>query len=194
MHDNDLLRLLRARAESESRNGPASAPAVADFERAAGLRLPTFYARLLTEVANGGFGPGFGIVGIPPDGFVDDDLGGDLLEAYLERRACEEAAWRLPLGLLPLCNWGCGTFSYVDTLSTGAAVVTADVLQDRIEYTETAVTLAAWLSDWVDGVNLEDAMYQTVGYRDGINPFTRKPMQFPIRRLAGRRLDLRARG
>jgi hypothetical protein len=194
MDDNDLLRLLRARAESETPSRPAAAPAVADFEHAAGLHLPTFYVRLLTEVANGGFGPGFGIVGIPPDGFVDDDLGGNLLEAYLERRDCAETAWRLPRGLLPLCNWGCGTFSYIDTLSTGAAVITADVLQDRIEYIETAVTLAAWLSDWVAGVNLEEAMYETVGYRDGINPFTSKPMQFPIRRPFGRRFDISARG
>ncbi|HWZ93118.1 MAG TPA: SMI1/KNR4 family protein [Polyangiaceae bacterium] len=193
MDDNDLLRLLRARAESGTPNRPTAATTVADFERAAGLHLPTFYVRLLTEVANGGFGPGFGIVGIPPDGFVDEDLGGNLLEAYLQRRDCEEAAWRLPPGLLPLCNWGCGTFSYIDTRSIGAAVFTEDVLQERIEYIETAVTLAAWLSDWIAGVNLEEKMYETTGYRDGINPFTGKPMQLPIRRLLGRRFDLSAR-
>jgi len=69
----------------------------------------------------------------------------------------------------PFLQLGSGTFSYIDTYSTGAAVVTTEVLQDRIEYTETAVTLGAWLSDWIAGVNLANAMYETIGYRDGMS-------------------------
>lgn len=191
-----MLRLLRVRVEAGARVCPSAATAtdIAEVERALGLRLPAFYVRLLTEVANGGFGPGFGLIGIPPHGFIDDDLGGNLVETYLQGRACEDLAWRTPRGLLHLCNWGCGTFSYVDTLSASAAVVTHDVLEDRVEYTETSVALAEWLSDWVAGVNLEDAMYETIGDRDGINPFTKKPMKIPIRRRLGRRLEFATRG
>jgi hypothetical protein len=196
MTDDALLEELRQRLASEDGSRvhrPATASAVARFESDVELVLPTFYKRLLTEVANGGFGPGFGIIGIPPDGYVDDDLGGNLLEAYLEGRKCEELPWRMPRGFLPLCNWGCGSFSLIDALSPDAAVVTEDVLEDRIEYTETAPALALWLERWLSGAKLEDEMYEITGHRRGINPFTRQPMDFPLRRRIGRKIDVGAR-
>jgi hypothetical protein len=114
-------------------------------------------------------------------------------EDAVHLRACDDPAWRTPKGLLHLCNWGCGIFSYVDTLSPHATVVTAEAFDDRIEYTETAPTLAGWLSDWLAGVNLEGTMYEIVGYRDGINPFTGKPLRLPIRKMQGRRIDFAGR-
>jgi len=52
---------------------PASAEAVADAERRLGHRLPPLLRRLYREVANGGFGPGYGILGVA--GGHPDDLG-----------------------------------------------------------------------------------------------------------------------
>jgi len=197
MKEDDLLQRIRGFVEASDSSvacPPTTAAAVAAFEASLGLRLPRLYARLLTEVGNGGFGPGYRIMGIPPDGYVDSDLGAvDLGAAYRERRTCDDPAWRTPEGLLFLCHWGCGIFSYVDTLSAGAAVVTDDALPERIEYVETSSSLAGWLTDWIEGVNLWEAMHEVVGYRDGVNPFTHKPHRFPVTRLRGRRLDLEDR-
>jgi SMI1 / KNR4 family (SUKH-1) len=195
MNEDALLKRIEAAA---SQDQPACAPAtasdVASFEALVEVRLPRFYVRLLTEVGNGGFGPGFGIIGIPPNGYFDDDLrASDLAAAYVSGRQCDERAWRTPRGLIHLCNWGCGTFSYVDALSEDGAVVTDEFVRDRIEYTETAPSLAPWLSDWVAGVNLEEAMHEIVGYGEGLNPFTGQPHRFPERRRRGRRLDLEMR-
>ena len=197
MDDDVVLERIRARIaglRDRSACGPATTSEIASFEGLVDLRLPRFYARLLTEVGNGGFGPGYGIIGIPPNGCVDDDLrASNLAEAYLSGRRCDERGWRTPRGLLPLCNWGCGIFSYVDALSDDAAVVTDEVLQDGIEFTETAPSLAAWLSDWLDGVNLEEEMHEIVGYREGVNPFTNQPHRFPVRRRRGARVDVASR-
>ena len=198
MDEDVLVARIRAKVAASSERplrAPATANEIADFEAAVDLRLPQFYVRLLTEVGNGGYGPGFGIIGIPPTDYVDEDLraGNNLAEAYLSGRRCDERAWRTPRGFLPLCNWGCGTFSHVDALSEDAVVVTDQVSDDRLEYTETAPSLAGWLSDWIAGVDLGGAMYEIVGYRDGVNPFTKAPLRFPLRRLRGRRVDVDGR-
>jgi hypothetical protein len=65
---------------------------------------------------------------------------------------------------------------------------------DRIEYTETAPSLSKWLAGWVGGADLEAEMHEVVGYRDGINPFTRQPLKFPILRRKGAVLDFSRRG
>ena len=191
MDDDLLLEKLQARVDDNHRNRAATVAEVKSFEQATGLVLPAFYARLLTEVANGGFGPGFGLIGIPP--YVDDDLRSDLQEAYLEGRACD-VALRIPEGLRSLCSWGCGTYSYLDCRSAVGSVVTDELLfGGQLEFTETSPALSVWLADWLSGVDLETAMHKIVGYRDGTNPFTRGTIKIPIRERVGRRVDMRDR-
>jgi hypothetical protein len=193
--DDVILESLRTRLKAEKLDRPpcASRVEVEVFEKAIGLALPAFYKRLLTEVANGGFGPGFGLVGIPPSGHVDDDLGGNLRDAYLAGRSCQQPEWRTPCGLLPLCNWGCGIFSFIDCLSEVGRVVTDEVFENRIEFTETSPSLAGWLAAWLSGVDLDAAMHRVVGYREILNPFTKQPISFPVRERIGRRLDFEDR-
>jgi hypothetical protein len=135
----------------------ADRTAITEAERVLGFSLPGFYVRLLTEVANGGFGPGYGIIGVPPDGYQESDL--------------------------------CGIFSYVDCLTPSARVITDEVIEDGLNYTETSPSLVAWLTDWARGVDLEKDMHEITGYREGINPFTGKPHRFPIRRGKGASVD-----
>ncbi len=192
---DDILSRLRARVAG-ARSGrleAASTRDVADLERTVDLRLPTFYRRMLTEVANGGFGPGSGFIGIPPRGFVDPDLGVNLADAYLRGRREEDPLWRQPSGLLHLCSWGCAVFSYVDTSTPDAAVVTAEGTEQGLEHYETAPSLAGWITLWLSGVKLETTVQEVVGYREGLNPFTRKAQQYAVTRIAGKRLDLSAR-
>jgi hypothetical protein len=192
MNEDLLLEQLKARLDGEGQNRVVTVAEVKSFEQSTGLQLPPFYVRLLTEVANGGFGPGFGLIGIPP--YVDDDLRSDLREAYLEGRACDDVALRNPEGLLYLCSWGCAIYSYVDCTSATGPVVTDELLfGDQLEFTETSPGLAMWLADWLSGVDLESAMHRVTGYRDGTNPFTRQPIKIPIRERVGRRLDMSSR-
>jgi hypothetical protein len=192
MDEDRLLERLQARLDDNRRHRTATAVEVKSFEQATGLRLPAFYARVLTEVANGGFGPGFGLIGLPP--YVDDDLRTDLQAAYLEGRACDDLSLRTPHGILYLCSWGCGTYSYLDCTSPLGSVVTDELLfGEQLEFTDTSPALSVWLDDWLSGVDLETAMHSIVGYRDGTNPFTREPIKIPIRERVGRRLDMRDR-
>jgi hypothetical protein len=193
---SEVLDRLRARIAAiggPDPRAPAPLAAVAAAERVLEVRLPAFYARVVTELANGGFGPGHGILGLPPDGFSDDDAGGTLVDAYQRGRTGGDSAWQTPRGLLPLCSWGCGVLSYVDALSPDGAVVTDEVFAGGLRFTETASGLAAWLSLWASGVNLEADMYEVVGHREGINPFTGRPHRFPLRRRLGRPVDLAQR-
>ena len=105
----DLGRLLRqgpdaginARADSIERSmtTPADVPLpaaatesqLADAERRLGFALPPLLRRLYAEVANGGFGPGSGILGVAGGWTTDhrqtvEDLYREMLEAVQENR------------------------------------------------------------------------------------------------------------
>jgi hypothetical protein len=77
---------------------PASPEAVAEAEGIAGRALPGFLERLYLEVGNGGFGPGYGLLGLR-DGHR---VGG--IDALTHLRG----------GRLILCAWGCAITSELD--------------------------------------------------------------------------------
>ncbi len=200
MMDDEVLEFIRTRIATDTSRGPqriARLSDIADAERVFRFELPPFYVRVLTEVANGGFGPGCGIIGVPPEGFQDSDLDASLTEAYVRGRATEEVGYRQPRGLIHLCNWGCAIFSYLDCEARPARVVThaprAHGLAEGLEYTESSPSLATWLEAWALGVNVGAEMYEIVGHREGINPFTKMPIRLPKARLKGARIDFSSR-
>src|SRR5262249_21727876 len=77
MNENQLIKAIRERAAHPTlRNdfahmfpaelrAPATTAAVDEAERAIGYAFHPFHRRLLTEVGNGGFGPGYGLIGLP---------------------------------------------------------------------------------------------------------------------------------
>lgn len=92
-------------------------------EHELGFTLPEFFKVLLSRVANGGFGPGYGIIGV---GKGYEDFGnGNLVSVYrlahssgLNRRFLIE-----PDRVVPICNWGCGIYSCLDCRSASDAEV-----------------------------------------------------------------------
>ena len=130
---------------------PATADAVAATERSLGFRLPPLYVQLLTQVANGGFGPGFGLIGLPPDGFVDTDLPGDLVSTYLLGRGAVERGLRTPEALVVLCTWGCGRVSYIDAARPEAPVVSSELTDKGVEYVQTSSRFRDWIAAWANG-------------------------------------------
>src|SRR6266581_7001168 len=83
-------------------------------ERRLGFTLPPLMKRIYSEIGNGGFGPGYGLIGLTNG--VPDDVGGTGPDIYQQFRSADsiEANLKWPFGLLPICNWGCAIVSCVD--------------------------------------------------------------------------------
>lgn len=132
---------------------PAPPAAVEEAEAALGRPLPPLLRRLYLEVSNGGFGPGYGILGLrgghsePPDGTA--------LDRYLSWRRAERPLVASP-ELFPVCDWGCAILSLVDC-SDGKAMMwgfdpnPVDDLDQALFPEET--TFTEWLAQWIDGAS-----------------------------------------
>lgn len=115
-------------------------------------RLPELLRRVYTEVANGGFGPGCGILGIVRNG-PQDERDTTAVERYLANPELNG-----PLGF-PLIPAGCGVWWYVSLTEPGNPVHLFD--WDAWDWPDqdpptvaiyyTASTLAEWLGRWADG-------------------------------------------
>lgn len=141
---------------------PAPLATLRSAERTLGFTLPALLGRVYTEVGNGGFGPGSGLLGLeggyPQDGQV-------LTDRYPVLVA---QGWRD--GLLPLWDWGCAAWSCVDAVNPDGPIVTA---HER-GFTVTRFHLADWLAAWCAGVELHGEIFE-IEEATIINPFTRKP-------------------
>lgn len=93
---------------------PRIAPTVSPGQLAAaetslGFALPSLLRQIYLQVGNGGFGPGYGLIGLE-----------ELLQVYNEMR--QLPGW--PERMVPLCTWGCGIYSCLDcSLSAGPIYV-----------------------------------------------------------------------
>lgn len=125
-------------------------------ERRLGFRLPLAVWRLYGQVANGGFGPGYGILGLV--GGAVDEFGETAVDSYLDRRraATDDPRWRWPEGLLPFCSWGCQIYSCIDCrpgIPRPPMVVFAPGSGEdwRSAFVGEGRTLPRWLQSWVAG-------------------------------------------
>ena len=162
----------RADAFGVSMGTPAAASvpgpiAPADLERAEqrlGVELPGLLRRLYLEVANGGFGPGFGLLGLPPGGWTDDK-GADLV-TLLERNLdlpddWGEDRWRWPRHYLPIAYHGDVVYAALDLSRDGAPVLDYDPsgldwddddypVDEDEAFDEVAPSFLQWLVDWLE--------------------------------------------
>jgi hypothetical protein len=146
---------------------PASAAALAKAERDLGFTLPPLLRAVYAEIANGGFGPGYGMLGVEGG---HTGYGKTIAGLYNEFRSSGEPyVW--PEGLLPLWEWGCTIWSCLDARTTEGPIVTHEGMTGQ---TETAYTLHSWLEAWVADINLWDEFFEWESVPT-INPFTRKP-------------------
>jgi hypothetical protein len=171
----DLLRLTRsgpddsivARSEEIRRSmetpaeralpAPATTDQVAAAERRFGVALPPLLRRLYLEVANGGFGPGPGLLGVSGGwrsikGRSMEQLYDEMLEAREENRR-----WIWPPALIPIVDYD-GPFAAIDASTPEGRVVEFDFEELDGEgrdggwssaFQEQAVSLEAWLQAWV---------------------------------------------
>jgi len=140
---------------------PATQPELREAERILGFALPLDVLAVYGAVANGGFGPGYGLVGIGGGAAGFARAGREWYcehEYRSQRRPDLEARFDWPRRLLPVCDWGRGIYSCVDCSSADPVMsrVLLDAIADR-DPTANApegYTFLAWLGAWADGVDL----------------------------------------
>lgn len=103
----DIVERVRARIESGSKDpgGFAARPpapvatyaSIAADEQTLCFRLPALLKRMYVEVGNGGWGPGYGLLGLT--GGAKDDLGQTAVQCYGRVRQ-RLSRWVLPLRLI----------------------------------------------------------------------------------------------
>ena len=137
---------------------------VARAERQLGFQLPELLRRLYTEVGNGGFGPGYGIYGLDK---VTGDEERSLIEGYeIDSNPPQDeypgVAW--PSGLVAVCHWGCGEYSYVNCHTKRGVMYRFDIekydpadpttvfrrLSDP-HFSREAGSIKQWLEMWLSG-------------------------------------------
>ena len=127
---------------------PATEAAFEDVQSQLGVPLPDFLRRFYLEVADGGVGPGAGLLSA-----------GELLTTYGRLKSAppgEVDVEDWPDGLLPLAAVDEAYYCCLDT-STGRMLETDyDEIEDdsdvtfRMALREIAPSLQAWLTDWLD--------------------------------------------
>lgn len=114
---------------------PARPDAVEEAQVVMGHPLPGLLRRLYLEIGNGGFGPGYGILGVRT-----------ALDLY--------RAWGATDGLLPICSWGCGIYSLVDCADRQAPMWGLDpnpAPEGISPLFREPMTLRQWLQRWIEG-------------------------------------------
>ena len=123
---------------------PASAAALDAAESAVGRAMPPLLRRLYGELANGGFGPEYGIYTVEW-----------AVSAFTTRASSND--WpmdELPASLVPLSSWGCGIETYVDWGDPAGQVWGFDPNEQggpSLPLHKQEFVLAEWLALWLDG-------------------------------------------
>ena len=139
---------------------PAAEKDIIATEQRLNFNFPERLRKIYLSVANGGFGPGYGVMGV--EGGFTDDLGhtvADLFEVYRQPDP-EDPTWEWPERFIPICHWGCVVYSAIDCGQNPAPVYFVDVgVKEPNEPMESIIkfhkpSIEAWLNDWLDGKDL----------------------------------------
>ena len=130
-----------------------------------GLRIPHVLRSVYAEVGNGGFGPGYGLMGLP--GGFTDDRGNSAVQLYelFQQPSPEDPTWQWRAGVLPICHWGCAIYSCIDcSTDEGRVLIWDPNVWDRQTPVETGLRLghpsvAEWFGAWTAGMNIWNQMF-----------------------------------
>lgn len=138
----------------------ASEETLVETEQRLGFGLPPLLRRIYAEIGNGGFGPGYGLIGAI--GGAVDDRGDTIVEAYLGRAAPDpsEPSWVWPAKVVPLFSWGGAVYTCGDLSDTTCPLVLFDPQLYRPGAALTGafkahqMTLSVFLGRWISGDNV----------------------------------------
>jgi len=161
-------RLTDIGAPRSSHLRPADPEVVASDQPQLGFRLPPLMKRIYIEIGNGGFGPGYGLIGLT-NGAPDDTgkTGPDIYAQFRDVHA-DEPGLRWPHGLSPICHWGCAILSCVDCADTNFRMRVFDPnVYEGEDWAgclfEESAGFDEWIGDWASGVDLWNRMYGEQG-------------------------------
>lgn len=158
--------LARIRPRITNHYPPVSEDLINQTEQQLGFSLPALLSECYLQLANGGFGPGYGVMGLA--GGAASDFG-NLLETYQQLKADHESVGEIwPTGLLPFCEWGCNIFSCVDCLDPQHPVSTFEAGT----LTSQNYSIAEFFELWLNDIDLLDFNLPTTGDVEITNPFT----------------------
>ncbi|MEA2887316.1 MAG: hypothetical protein QOD11_1676 [Bradyrhizobium sp.] len=139
---------------------PASATQVAAAEAALGFQLPALLREIYMTVANGGFGPGCGLLGLQGGKtFHSGRQEWNAVELYHSFRRYPTRHERWGEKLLPICHWGCSYFSYIDCALPSAPVLALDENSHGhgpwgCAFGLHAISFEEWMQRWINGEDL----------------------------------------
>lgn len=149
--ETDLLQMPIAWTFADA---PLTEEQLQSAERRLGFALPSLLWAIYTRVANGGFGPGYGLY---PLEMLVNSYGrgaGRLVDFHLfEKQAADKKLIFMPHdvwpdGFLCLCYWGCTSFSYFE-LATGRVFRQDYYVGEQYGFEVEAPTLEAWFEGWL---------------------------------------------
>jgi hypothetical protein len=108
-------------------------------EKELGFSLPDSLIQIYTQVANGGFGPGYGILGV--GGGWTDDLGNTAERLYYAGKRTQFK------GLLPICYYGCATYALLDCKVENGQILLLEA--NKLKKEPLANSLREWLEEWL---------------------------------------------
>jgi hypothetical protein len=166
----DLVERIAARVHAVDHSRalrPASVIALRDAETQLGFNIPPLLRSIYLNVANGGFGPGYGVIGTV--GGHASNLG-TLVESSVQmRKGADYLGLKWNAGLLPFCEWGCNIFSCVNCEDPGNRVFQSDKCNARPQ----TYNLEEFFEMWLSGVDILDSGNSKGKTAEIINPFTR---------------------
>ncbi len=152
-----------------SRLKPGNPVDVTSDEGRLGFELPALMKRICTEIGNGGFGPGYGLIGLT-NGIPDDlSMTGPTIYQQFRNHDASDPNWKWPVGLLPVCHWGCAILSCVDCTDSNFRMRIFDPNVHDSEgwadaFFEESTGFEKWIRAWTAGTDLWERMYGEQGH------------------------------
>ncbi len=151
---------LIADIKNKASGKPATAGAVDKAEQTIGHKLPSLLRSIYLEVANGGIGPGYQILGVEGGHLSEEgDSIADLYD-YLKQDDPIDELWVWPEAVVPFCPWGNAIYSCFDAAKPGNPVIWFDPNAREIgepmeqQFISHRESLESWLQGWVNGDDL----------------------------------------
>ncbi|SDQ85813.1 SMI1/KNR4 family protein [Pseudoxanthomonas sp. CF125] len=139
---------------------PLSLSEIELAEASLGFKLPDSLRRIYSEVANGGFGYSYGLLGL--NGGPRNEDGQDAVGLYMTYRESDpdDPLWQWPFGLLPIGHLGCAMFHCIDCSDPAGAVVWFEPNPHEPgqswsdSFIPFAPSLVTYFQAWLDGKDL----------------------------------------
>lgn len=143
---------------------PATKAEIAAEEAAIQCALPESLSTILTEVANGDFGPGYGFFGVASVNRQKRGADPDTFRAKIHEYDLAgepEGPW------LPICTWGCGMLTILH-VPTGR-LLRYDPNGDGL-FSREDQSLNSWIAAWLTGKKMFERCFSQKCY-SGHEPF-----------------------